>query len=90
MPKAHTESVGGFAVICAGMTMYPSVPTAGRVLRIVLGMTAEERAEMNRLCERIQTEQDPHLFMELVDQLNRLLARKEKRLESDLEVRKRG
>jgi hypothetical protein len=63
-----------------------TVPTPGWVLRIVLGMTAEERAEMNRLCERIQNENDPQVFMELVDQLNRLLELKEKRLESSVPV----
>jgi hypothetical protein len=52
-------------------------------------MTPEERAEMNRLCERIQTEQDPHIFMDLVDQLNQLLARKERRLEHPAEPRKK-
>jgi hypothetical protein len=45
-------------------------------------MTTEEREQMNRLCELIQTEQDTDRFMELVDQLNELLERKEKRLES--------
>jgi hypothetical protein len=59
-----------------------TVPTPDRVLRIVLGMTPEDQAEMNRLCERIQAENDPHVFMELVDQLNEPLERKQKRLES--------
>lgn len=36
---------------------------------------------MNRLCERIQIEKDPKIFMQLVEQLNELLERKEKRLE---------
>ena len=52
-------------------------------------MTPEERAEMNRLCERIQAEQDPQIFMDLVDQLNQLLARKEKRLEYPADARKK-
>jgi hypothetical protein len=44
-------------------------------------MTAQEREQMNRLCERIQIEKDPKIFMQLVEQLNELLERKEKRLE---------
>jgi hypothetical protein len=46
-------------------------------------MTPEEREQMNRLCERIQIEKDPKIFMQLVDQLNKLLERKEKRLEQN-------
>ncbi len=37
---------------------------------------------MNRLCERIQVEQDPRIFTKLVGQLNELLERKEQRLAS--------
>jgi len=44
-------------------------------------MTAEEREQMNRLCERIQVEQDHQQFTRLVTQLNELLSRKEHRLE---------
>jgi hypothetical protein len=43
-------------------------------------MNSEERDEMNKLCERIQIEQAPRRFMELVDELNKLLPRKEQRL----------
>jgi hypothetical protein len=72
------------------MTECATVPTPDQVLRTVPGMVPEELAEMNRLCELIQSEQDPHLFMELVNQLNQLLTRKEKRLESSVELRKRS
>jgi hypothetical protein len=44
-------------------------------------MTPAEREEMNRLCCLIQDEKDPKRFMELVDELNKLFERKEKRLE---------
>jgi hypothetical protein len=68
------------------MTVCATVPTPGQAFSIVLGMNPEERAQMNRLCERIQTETDPYVFMEFVDQLNRLLELKEKRLESSVPV----
>jgi len=45
-------------------------------------MTPEERERMNQLCERIQNEQNPQRFTKLVEQLNKLLETKEKRLES--------
>ena len=45
-------------------------------------MTPDEREQMAILCERIAKEQDPHKFSELVDQLNKLLERKEQRLAS--------
>jgi hypothetical protein len=45
-------------------------------------MTPEEREQMDRLCQRIQTEKDPHVFTDLVEQLNDLLQRKEKRIEN--------
>lgn len=45
-------------------------------------MNPEEREQMNRLCERIQVEQDPRIFTKLVGQLNELLERKEQRLAS--------
>jgi hypothetical protein len=44
-------------------------------------MTPEEREQMNRLCERIQMEQDHQQFTKLVTQLNELLSRKERRLD---------
>jgi hypothetical protein len=43
-------------------------------------MTAEELAEMNRLCKAIQEEQDSGKFDQLVEALNDLLERQEKRL----------
>jgi hypothetical protein len=46
-------------------------------------MNQEERQQMNRLCQRIQIEKDPKVFMQLVEQLNELLERKEKRLEQN-------
>jgi hypothetical protein len=39
------------------------------------------REEMDRICQRIQTEKEPHVSTDLVQQLNDLLERKEKRLE---------
>lgn len=47
---------------------------------MLAGMNPEERERMKRLCERIQIEQNPHVFTKLVEQLNALLERKEKRL----------
>jgi hypothetical protein len=44
-------------------------------------MIPEEREQMNWLCERIQSEENPYAFTNLVGQLNELLERKEKRLE---------
>jgi hypothetical protein len=44
-------------------------------------MTTEERAQMNRPCQRIQIEKNPHVFMNLVEELHELLERKQKRLE---------
>jgi hypothetical protein len=43
-------------------------------------MTPEERTLVNRLCERIAEEKDLVVFRQLVEQLDELLARKEKRL----------
>jgi len=43
-------------------------------------MTAEERAEMERLVGLIQDEKDHRKFMQLIAQLNELLERKERRL----------
>ncbi len=46
-------------------------------------MTSEEREKVNLLIQRIQTEQDPKKFTELVDQLNELLDQKRQRIKSD-------
>jgi hypothetical protein len=43
-------------------------------------MTPEEREEMNRLCELIQTEKDPNKFDNLVRELNNLLEAKHERI----------
>jgi hypothetical protein len=43
-------------------------------------MTAEDLAEMNRLCKAIQEEQDSRKFDQLVEELNDLLDRQEKHL----------
>ena len=37
---------------------------------------------MNHLCEQIQTEQDHHKFMQLVEELDALLECKDERLEA--------
>jgi cell fate (sporulation/competence/biofilm development) regulator YlbF (YheA/YmcA/DUF963 family) len=44
-------------------------------------MTAEERKEMTRLCEIIQTEKNHAKFMEAVQQLMQLLGAKERRID---------
>jgi hypothetical protein len=44
-------------------------------------MTSEERAEMIRLCQQIEVEQDRDTFTKLIQQLNELLSRKDHRLE---------
>jgi hypothetical protein len=41
-------------------------------------MNLEEREQMNWLCERIQIEENPHAFTNLVEQLHELLERREK------------
>jgi hypothetical protein len=60
---------------------------SGQTIRIFgtycSAMTPEEREQMNRLCERIQIEKDAKIFMLLVEQLNDLLERKEKRFEQN-------
>lgn len=45
-------------------------------------MTPEERVQVEALCKRIQEEQDPAAFTELVMQLNDLLEHKQGRLDS--------
>lgn len=44
-------------------------------------MTPDERESMAILCQKIAVEQDRIRFTELVDELNKLLERKEARLE---------
>lgn len=44
-------------------------------------MNAEEKAELDALCQRIVEEKDHSKFLDLVMQLNQLLERKERRLE---------
>jgi len=39
-------------------------------------MTSEEREKVNALIERIQEEQDPQIFIQLVEELNGLLEQK--------------
>lgn len=48
-------------------------------------MNDEERKRMNWLCQRIQEEQDRNRFMELIAELNELLARQEERLSTNKE-----
>ena len=43
-------------------------------------MTPEERELTNRLCKRIAEEKDIFVFQQLVEQLDDILSRKEKRL----------
>jgi len=43
------------------------------------------KEEWKRLCEQIAVEQDPTRFMKLVDELNRLLEEKERRLDAQRE-----
>lgn len=38
---------------------------------------------MDRLCQCMQTEKEPHVFTDLVQQLNDLMERREKRLENN-------
>ena len=45
-------------------------------------MSPEEKAQMEILCKRIAEEKDPAAFHKLIEQLNDLLERKERRLES--------
>lgn len=46
-------------------------------------MTSEERAEMERLVQLIQDENDPAMFTNLITQLNALLDEKGRRLDRD-------
>jgi hypothetical protein len=45
-------------------------------------MTAEERVRMEELCRQIQVEKDPAKFTALIEELNRLLAKKGERLQN--------
>ena len=51
-------------------------------------MTPDERERMAILCQRIAVEEDPNKFTELVDELNKLLERKEARLGSSAQSRR--
>lgn len=44
-------------------------------------MTPAEQEQMNELCRKIQAEKDQGKFSALIEELNRLLAKKEERLE---------
>jgi hypothetical protein len=46
-------------------------------------MTPEELKLVNDLCKRIADEKDVFIFQQLVEQLDELLARKEKRLKRE-------
>ena len=53
-----------------------------QIVVLLRPMTAEERAEVEQLCLLIQNEKDDDKFVELVDQLDLLFKRKERRLNS--------
>ena len=44
-------------------------------------MRSEERERMYQLCALIEKEQDHHRFLRLIEELNELLERQERRLE---------
>jgi hypothetical protein len=46
-------------------------------------MTPDEIEQMYRLCELIEHENDHRKFLELIEELNELLERKQKRMEHD-------
>jgi hypothetical protein len=46
-------------------------------------MTPEERERMTALCNQIAIENNHETFMQLVQELNDLLARKEQRIDND-------
>jgi hypothetical protein len=50
-------------------------------------MTPDERERMTALVDQIQGEKDPSKFMELVDELNELLAKKAHRIGVDGQAR---
>ena len=56
-------------------------------VKLLSVMNPEEREQMNWLCERIQIEENPHAFVNLVKQLNELLERKAKRIGPSAEER---
>ena len=44
-------------------------------------MKSDERERMYQLCEQIEQEKDHHRFLQLIEELNDLLGRQERRLE---------
>lgn len=48
-------------------------------------MKPDEREHMYRLCEMIEKEKDHHRFLQLIQELNDLLERSEKRLKDTKE-----
>jgi hypothetical protein len=44
-------------------------------------MNPDERERVNKICTQVQVEQDRQRFTELITELNRILERKEQRLE---------
>jgi hypothetical protein len=44
-------------------------------------MSPEERERVHKICAQVQVEQDRQRFTELITELNRILERKEQRLE---------
>ena len=44
-------------------------------------MSPEDRERMYQLCALIETEKDRYRFLQLIEELNQLLERKERRLE---------
>lgn len=59
------------------------IPPEEGVIRAKCGaaiVTSEEREQMICLCERIQEEQNPKKFLELVEELNRLIDEKQARI----------
>jgi len=48
-------------------------------------MSPEERERMYQLCALIEKERDRYRFLQLIEELNQLLERKERRLEDRIE-----
>jgi len=46
-------------------------------------MQGENRERWRKLCEEAEKERDPQRLMELIDEINRLLELKEKRLQQE-------
>jgi hypothetical protein len=53
-------------------------------------LTPDERDRMFALCEQIATEKDQHKFLQLIQELNDLLQRKEHRLKNNTASSKSG